>query len=49
LLVDEISPEKRVQQDANASSYRSMAAHLERRWARFLRAKIATMNKSVLP
>jgi hypothetical protein len=48
LLADEISPEKRAQQNANASSYRRMAAHLGRRWARFLRAKIATMNKSVL-
>jgi hypothetical protein len=49
LLVDEISPEKRVQQDADASSYRGMAGHLWRSWARFLRAKIAAMNKSALP
>jgi hypothetical protein len=49
LLVDEISLEKRVQQDANASSYLGMAGHLGRSWARFLRAEIAAMNKSALP
>jgi hypothetical protein len=49
LLVDEISLEKRVQQDANVSSYRGMAGHLWRRWARFLMAKIAAMNKSAVP
>jgi len=49
LLVDEIRLEKRVQQDANALSYRGMAGHLWRSWARFLMAKIAAMNKSAVP
>jgi hypothetical protein len=48
LLVDEISPEKRVQQDANTPSFRDMVGYLWRSWAHFLWTKIAAMNKSAL-